>query len=121
MSRGVGYGGGRSSLGYLFGSGEQPPAGNNPPPSPSKLVPPYGTHIEEENQPTANTLVDQKQDNSNSNHQRAQGQNSGSFVSVSNRSVMELYALILQIKVDLHYDMVTFSLGKYIRIAQQPK
>jgi len=82
MSRGVGYGGGRSSLGYLFGSGEQPPA-DNPPPSPSKLVPPYGTHIEEENQPTANTPVDQKQDNSNNKYQRAQGRNSGNFVTVS--------------------------------------
>ncbi|KMT12044.1 hypothetical protein BVRB_5g100030 [Beta vulgaris subsp. vulgaris] len=73
MSRGESYGGGQSSLGYLFGSKEgQPP--NNPPPSPSKLVsPPYGTDIEGEKPP-------QKSDTSNNNYHRAQGQNSGNFI-----------------------------------------
>ncbi|XP_054825652.1 protein SPIRAL1-like 5 [Prosopis cineraria] len=42
MSRGESYGGGQSSLGYLFGSEEQPKES-----SPSKTVslPPYGTDM----------------------------------------------------------------------------
>lgn len=74
MSRGGSFGGGQSSLGYLFGSNEGKPA-TNPPPSPSKVVnPPYATDIEEE-KPSP-----QKLDNSNNNYHRAQGQNSGNFI-----------------------------------------
>ncbi|XP_021754219.1 protein SPIRAL1-like 5 [Chenopodium quinoa] len=74
MSRGESYGGGQSSLGYLFGSKEGQPA-NNPPPSPSKAInPPYGTDIEEENSSP------QKVDNTNNNYHRAQGPNSGNFI-----------------------------------------
>ncbi|KNA22899.1 hypothetical protein SOVF_029510 [Spinacia oleracea] len=72
MSRGGSYGGGQSSLGYLFGSKEGQPE-NNPPPSPSKIVnPPYGTDIQGE-KPSSQKL-------DNNNYHRAQGQNSGNFI-----------------------------------------
>lgn len=75
MSRGGSYGGGQSSLGYLFGSKEGQPE-NNPPPSPSKIVnPPYGTDIQGE-KPSSQKL-------DNNNYHRAQGQNSGNFITVS--------------------------------------
>ncbi|KAL8138769.1 hypothetical protein V2J09_004770 [Rumex salicifolius] len=44
MKRGESYGGGQSSLGYLFGSpNEQSNPNNQPHPSHSPLDPPYGT------------------------------------------------------------------------------
>ncbi|KAF3448604.1 hypothetical protein FNV43_RR09317 [Rhamnella rubrinervis] len=78
MSRGGSYGGGQSSLGYLFGSDEQPSA---PPPLP-KVEPPYGIETTIEKPPESTTRSPsskEKAPNSN-NYQRAQGQNLGNFV-----------------------------------------
>ncbi|XP_030513894.1 protein SPIRAL1-like 2 [Rhodamnia argentea] len=85
MGRGVSSGGGQSSLGYLFGSGE--PANNNPPKSAksegnaesSKPPPP-------ENGPTpAPQAVDGRTPagtpgNLTNNYFRADGQNCGNFI-----------------------------------------
>lgn len=73
MSRGGSYGGGQSSLGYLFESDEspsQPPVSgkNNEPPSDAKK--------------DTQTSLAPKQTASN-NYHRAQGQNTGNFITVS--------------------------------------
>lgn len=92
MSRGSSYGGGQSSLGYLFGSDEQTP----PPPTPRTAnPPPYGIDpittntparavdtITEKNQDSLPPSDDRKPSISN-NYHRAQGQNSGNFITVS--------------------------------------
>jgi len=87
MNRGVSSGGGQSSLGYLFGSGEGKQ--RRDPPSPSKVTinPPYGIDAEEEEKMPTKPLA--KQNTSNSSHQTAQGQNSGKFVTVSKLMVKE--------------------------------
>lgn len=77
MSRGGSYGGGQSSLGYLFGSDDQP---NAPPPSRIVNLPPYGVDTISE-KPSDNSSSE-KQKVSN-NYHRAQGQNSGNFITVS--------------------------------------
>ncbi|EEF51236.1 protein SPIRAL1-like 5 [Ricinus communis] len=75
MSRGGSYGGGQSSLGYLFGSDENP---TTPPPSQTVNLPPYGVDvIPEKNNP--NNLSAEKGKVSN-NYHRAQGQNTGNFI-----------------------------------------
>lgn len=83
MSRGGSYGGGQSSLGYLFGSDDQPSA----PPTVPKVEPPYGIETDAEKPPDVATRPPsgkQKQEASNSNnYQRAQSQNLGNFVTVS--------------------------------------
>ncbi|XAR70261.1 hypothetical protein NMG60_11027050 [Bertholletia excelsa] len=79
MSRGGSFGGGRSSLGYLFGSDEKK---TDPPPSPTVFAPPYGIETTPEQTLTRNPPPpppDQKQSPSN-NYQRSQGQNSGNFI-----------------------------------------
>jgi len=92
MSRGSSYGGGQSSLGYLFGSDEQTP----PPPTPRTAnPPPYGIDtimtnapphrvdkIAEKNEDSRSPSDDRKPNISN-NYHRAQGQNSGNFITVS--------------------------------------
>ncbi|XP_050266139.1 protein SPIRAL1-like 5 [Quercus robur] len=82
MSRGGSYGGGQSSLGYLFGSDEQPSTAS-PPPRPVN-PPPYGidstapTTTTTEKPPDSRSPTE-KQKVSN-NYHRAQGQNSGNFI-----------------------------------------
>lgn len=76
MSRGGSYGGGQSSLGYLFGS-EEP---KTPPPAAKPVLPPYGI----DTTPTDDQKPSDHPSPSNSNnYQRAQGQNSGNFLTVS--------------------------------------
>lgn len=74
MSRGGSFGGGQSSLGYLFGSDEQPSA---PPPSRQVNLPPYGVDT-----PIEKPSDSDKKQVSN-NYHRAQGQNTGNFITVS--------------------------------------
>ncbi|CAF1906006.1 hypothetical protein YC2023_016352 [Brassica napus] len=83
MGRGVSAGGGQSSLGYLFGSGEAPkPAVNSasaetqpPPPSTTrpKTVAPKPVDITKQGPAGLNS-------NSANNYMRADGQNSGNFL-----------------------------------------
>ena len=85
MSRGGSYGGGQSSLGYLFGSDEQPSTAS-PPPRPVN-PPPYGidsttTTTTTTEKPPDSRSPTEKQKVSN-NYHRAQGQNSGNFITVS--------------------------------------
>lgn len=85
MSRGGSFGGGQSSLGYLFGSDNEIP--KTPPPVAPKPLPPYGVDSTEDD------VIDQKPPKiSNNNYQKAQGQNSGNFVTVS--LYFSLYSLI---------------------------
>ncbi|CAN7132605.1 unnamed protein product [Brassica rapa subsp. narinosa] len=73
MSRGGSSGGGQSSLGYLFGSDNETP--KNLLSAAPKPTPPYGID------PTDDDKSDQKPKISNNNYYyRAQGQNSGNFV-----------------------------------------
>lgn len=76
MSRGGSYGGGKSSLGYLFGSDEQPNETRAPPPV---VKAPWG----DDN--STNTPQDNPSNklNVSNNYHRAQGQNSGNFLTVS--------------------------------------
>lgn len=78
MSRGGSYGGGQSSLGYLFGSEEKKVA---PPAPPVVHLPPYGIDTITEDPPN-NPSPSQKPNVSN-NYHRAEGQNSGNFITVS--------------------------------------
>lgn len=94
MSRGGSFGGGQSSLGYLFGSDNEAP--KSLPPAAPKPIPPYGVDsTDEENK------SDQKPKMSNdNNYHRAQGQNSGNFVTVSLHfsSVNQIPNIFLKIK-----------------------
>lgn len=85
MGRGVSSGGGQSSLGYLFGSGEAPkPAASSPDPPAS----------EADNRPPSRTVaapppVDASKQipagihsTSSNNYMRADGQNTGNFLTV---------------------------------------
>ncbi|XVF10546.1 hypothetical protein REPUB_Repub07fG0191800 [Reevesia pubescens] len=78
MSRGESYGGGQSSLGYLFTADEKPSAPAVTPP----IQPPYGIDITPEKPPTPNKPSSEKQAGKNvsNNYHRAQGQNSGNFI-----------------------------------------
>ncbi|CAG7887406.1 unnamed protein product [Brassica rapa] len=74
MSRGGSSGGGKSSLGYLFGPDNETP--KSVPPAAPKPTPPYGVDFTDgdnksEQKPTLSE---------NNNYPRAQGQNSGNFV-----------------------------------------
>ncbi|KAK9202890.1 hypothetical protein WN943_013143 [Citrus x changshan-huyou] len=74
MSRGGSYGGGQSSLGYLFGSEEKPAA----PPAPQTIsLPPYGIDTTTE-KPQDNQAPNKP--NVSNNYHRAQGQNTGNFI-----------------------------------------
>ncbi|CAA7053642.1 unnamed protein product [Microthlaspi erraticum] len=81
MGRGVSAGGGQSSLGYLFGSGEAPkPAVNNAqlaaaPPSPAqpKTEAPKPVDLTKQGPAGLNR-------NSSNNYMRADGQNTGNFI-----------------------------------------
>ncbi|XP_065858957.1 protein SPIRAL1-like 5 [Euphorbia lathyris] len=77
MSRGVSYGGGQSSLGYLFSSDEEP---HTPQPSratTTTTLAPYGVDFPPEKPGDPNSSEKQKV---SSNYPRAQGQNSGNFI-----------------------------------------
>ncbi|KDP25393.1 hypothetical protein JCGZ_20549 [Jatropha curcas] len=81
MSRGGSYGGGQSSLGYLFGSDEPP--SNAAPPSRIINLPPYGIDtIEQEEKPRHDNPSDKNKHNkvTSNNYHRAEGQNSGNFI-----------------------------------------
>ncbi|KAK7308964.1 hypothetical protein RJT34_05333 [Clitoria ternatea] len=71
MSRGESSGGGQSSLGYLFGSEEQP---NQPLPPKKVPLPPYGTDIDNTNHapPSKTHLV--------VSNNRSQGHHLGNFL-----------------------------------------
>lgn len=86
MSRGGSYGGGQSSLGYLFGSEEQP----SPPPPQRPVEPPYGVDTSSgsfEKPPvhskTRITVDPSERQKNPNNYHRAEGQNLGNFVTVS--------------------------------------
>ncbi|GMJ06250.1 SPIRAL1-like2 [Hibiscus trionum] len=80
MSRGGSYGGGKSSLGYLFGADEQPSLPTASVAAP--LQPPYGVDITPENPPPLYKPSSEKQteENITNNYRRAKGQNSGNFI-----------------------------------------
>ncbi|XP_077245805.1 protein SPIRAL1-like 5 [Tasmannia lanceolata] len=74
MSRGGSSGGGQSSLGYLFGS-EKPPSpsevskkAKNPPPNDDKIT------------TAATPAVPSPKQTASNNYHRAQGQNTGNFI-----------------------------------------
>ncbi|KAL5826246.1 hypothetical protein ACOSQ4_018043 [Xanthoceras sorbifolium] len=80
MGRGVSAGGGQSSLGYLFGSGEAPkpasndaPAVNNEPPSKPAAAPSPPVDITKQVPAGINST-------SSNNYMRADGQNTGNFI-----------------------------------------
>ncbi|PSS04198.1 Protein SPIRAL1-like [Actinidia chinensis var. chinensis] len=75
MSRGGSFGGGQSSLGYLFGSDEQKTA---PPASPIVCTPPYGIDTTPEKPPKS--PHPQENRNVSNNYHRSEGQNSGNFI-----------------------------------------
>ncbi|XP_059641427.1 protein SPIRAL1-like 5 [Cornus florida] len=77
MSRGGSYGGGQSSLGYLFGSADQQPS--TPPVTAPVYLPPYGIETTTEKPPESRPPPSEKPKVSN-NYHRAQGQNSGNFI-----------------------------------------
>lgn len=93
MGRGVSSGGGQSSLGYLFGSGEAPkPAANNTQAAP---IPNEGRVVTNEpaSKPTAPPPAPEPVDitkqipagihsTSSNNYMRADGQNTGNFITV---------------------------------------
>ncbi|XP_044468974.1 protein SPIRAL1-like 5 [Mangifera indica] len=77
MRRGGSYGGGQSSLGYLFGSDEEP---NKPPASPATVTikAPWGT--DDNSSKESPTDPSSKKSKASNNYHRAQGKNSGNFV-----------------------------------------
>ncbi|KAL3513019.1 hypothetical protein ACH5RR_025736 [Cinchona calisaya] len=87
MGRGVSSGGGQSSLGYLFGSGEAPkPAANNAE-APKNQVPVQSSVVPQKPTAAAPPPVDATkqipagiQGNNANNYHRAEGQNTGNFL-----------------------------------------
>ncbi|CAK9156587.1 unnamed protein product [Ilex paraguariensis] len=77
MSRGGSYGGGQSSLGYLFGT-DDPQQSTAPPTTPKVYAPPYG--IDTEKPPLPPPPPPPKEENVSNNYHRSQGQNSGNFI-----------------------------------------
>ncbi|XP_057531101.1 protein SPIRAL1-like 1 [Amaranthus tricolor] len=82
MGRGVSSGGGQSSLGYLFGSGEAPkPAANNPPAN--AIAEPAGNDAAKtvtNSQPGEFKKVPAGVNSNINNYHRADGQNTGNFI-----------------------------------------
>jgi SPIRAL1-like protein len=91
MSRGGSYGGGQSSLGYLFGSDEKP---NAAPPPRTVNPPPYGIDTVTDQKPPDGRSPTEKEKVSN-NYHRAQGQNSGNFITVSTITCFHVYQVYL--------------------------
>ncbi|XP_040988491.1 protein SPIRAL1-like 5 [Juglans microcarpa x Juglans regia] len=77
MSRGGSYGGGQSSLGYLFGSDEKPSAS---PPTRTVDPPPYGIDTNTDHQKPPNAPSPTEKEKVSNNYHRAQGQNTGNFI-----------------------------------------
>lgn len=83
MGRGVSCGGGQSSLGYLFGSGQAPKAAPNNPrtfPTEAEAMPspkPAALPVDIPKDIPAGILS-----SSTNNHMRADGQNAGNFITV---------------------------------------
>ncbi|KAL9412338.1 hypothetical protein AB3S75_045878 [Citrus x aurantiifolia] len=75
MKRGESSGGGHSSLGYLFGSDQEP---SQPPASPAAIKAPWDDDNTTKKPPN-NSSPSEKLTVSN-NYHRAQGQNSGNFI-----------------------------------------
>ncbi|KAL0393582.1 UNVERIFIED_CONTAM: protein SPIRAL1-like 5 [Sesamum latifolium] len=84
MRRGGSYGGGQSSLGYLFGSDNKQKNKEAAPPSPTAYMPPYGIDTEEDNTmikaPENPSPSQDKPPKLSNNYPRNQGQNSGNFI-----------------------------------------
>ncbi|CAN4122053.1 unnamed protein product [Withania somnifera] len=95
MGRGVSYGGGQSSLGYLFGSGEAPKSTTaNAPAAQSE-----GQAINKEpaSKPTVSATVDATkqipagiQSTASRNHFGGDGQNTGNFITVLSMMSFEM-------------------------------
>ncbi|KAF5734232.1 protein SPIRAL1-like 5 [Tripterygium wilfordii] len=77
MSRGGSFGGGQSSLGYLFGSDEEKPS---PPASRPVNPPPYGVDITPTTMEKPPDSPSSEKDKASNNYHRSQGQNSGNFI-----------------------------------------
>lgn len=82
--RGVSYGGGQSSLDYLFGGGDAKPASEQRPRD-TVIAPPPAAAKEtaEANSKTKEVAAGVRGSQSNNNYFRAQGQNCGNFLTVS--------------------------------------
>lgn len=78
MGRGVSAGGGQSSLGYLFGSGEVAVAVNNPT---TEVAP--NAKLESASQEAAS--IDTNKTSVTNNYYRSDGQNCGNFITVHNQ------------------------------------
>lgn len=89
--RGVSAGGGQSSLGYLFGGGEAPKPANVSTPPAEKLAP-TSQSVDISKQVPAGIQVQASQTN---NYHRAEGQNTGNFLTV--------FALSLYLSVSRRY------------------
>ncbi|KAL1190752.1 Protein SPIRAL1-like 5 [Cardamine amara subsp. amara] len=73
MSRGGSFGGGQSSVGYLFGSDNEIPKKTSP--AAPKPQPPYGVDSTGDDKASEKPKI-----SNNNNYQRAHGQNSGNFL-----------------------------------------
>lgn len=85
MGRGVSSGGGQSSLGYLFGSGEAPkPAANNVQTVPNEVqavnVPSQKPNVPSQPADVSKQIPAGIHSNPANNYFRADGQNSGNFI-----------------------------------------
>ncbi|KAL7160078.1 hypothetical protein ABFS83_01G070400 [Erythranthe nasuta] len=87
MKRGGSYGGGQSSLGYLFGPDSNKQKNKAAPPSPTTAnKPPYATDTDNEKPPETPSTPSQDHktnaipNNNNNNYPRVQGQISGNFI-----------------------------------------
>lgn len=109
MGRGVSSGGGQSSLGYLFGSGEAPaprPAANNVQAPVEKPAP--AARVIPEKQPSASPSAAPSGDapkqipagiqgNQKNNYYRADGQNTGNFLTVCMSTILLVYNICFSI------------------------
>lgn len=86
MGRGVSSGGGQSSLGYLFGSGEAPKPVTNSAEAPKNQAPVETNMVSQKPTSVAQPVDASKQipagiqGNQTNNYFRAEGQNSGNFL-----------------------------------------
>ncbi|KAG6688523.1 hypothetical protein I3842_11G129600 [Carya illinoinensis] len=78
MSRGGSYGGGQSSLGYLFGSHDEKPGAS--PPTRTVDPPPYGIDTNSTDQKPPDARSPTEKEKVSNNYPRAQGQNTGNFI-----------------------------------------
>ncbi|GMP33265.1 hypothetical protein CsSME_00006666 [Camellia sinensis var. sinensis] len=118
MGRGVSSGGGQSSLGYLFGSGEAPKAttsnveaaqnpgkvaSNEPPQKPTATAPPPAGDVSKQ-------IPAGIPGNNANNYHRADGQNTGNFLTVGSQSQLwfvvghtSLFQMLLLMHTVLHH------------------